>query len=79
MNDSRQAETQVKVSRSIRTSEQRVGALLRVISLLCVIVGGTFAYFISQTQLIPQLVPIFYFMAALLIFVGIVVLVAKYE
>ncbi|MDG6997778.1 MAG: hypothetical protein JRN15_01540 [Nitrososphaerota archaeon] len=67
------------MSRSLKTSQERISALLRVISLLCIVLGGTFAYFIYQTTLIPQLVPIFYFMAGLLIFVGVVVLIAKYE
>ncbi len=64
---------------SLKTSQQRINALLRVVALLCIILGGTFAYFIYQTVLIPQLVPIFYFMAALLIFVGATVLIARYE
>ena len=67
------------MSRSLKTSQERISALLRVISLLCIVLGGTFAYFIYQTTLIPQLAPIFYFMAGLLIFVGVVVLIAKYE
>ncbi|MHB8566019.1 MAG: hypothetical protein ACYC7D_02730 [Nitrososphaerales archaeon] len=64
---------------SFKNIQQRIGALLRVISLLCIIFGGLFAYFISQTSLIPQLVPILYFLAALLIFVGATVLIAKFE
>jgi hypothetical protein len=66
------------MSKSLKTSQQRIDALLRVISLLCIISGGVFVYEIAQTSLIPQLVPIFYFMAALLIFVGFVVLISKY-
>jgi len=41
--------------------------------------GGVFAYDIYQTTLIPQLVPIFYFMAALMIFVGAVVLISRFD
>ena len=67
------------MSGSFKTSQQRVSALLRVISLFCIILGGSFAYFIYQTTLIPQLVPIFYFLAALMIFVGFIVLIAKYD
>jgi hypothetical protein len=66
------------LAKTLKTSQQRIDALLRVIALLCIISGGVFAYEIAQTTLIPQLVPIFYFMAALLIFVGLVVLVAKF-
>ncbi|MCL5068245.1 MAG: hypothetical protein M1368_07825 [Thaumarchaeota archaeon] len=40
---------------------------------------AVFVYFISQTTLIPQLIPIFYFMAGLLIFAGATMLIAKYE
>lgn len=67
------------MSRTLRTSRERISALLRIISLMTIVLGGVFAYYISQTTLIPQLVPEFYFMAALLIFVGIVVLIAKFE
>ena len=52
--------------------------MLRVIALVCIALGGVFAYYISQTLLIPQLVPIFYFMSALMIFVGAVVLIARF-
>ena len=64
---------------ALKTSQQRISALLRVIAFFCIIMGGAFAYFISKATLIPQLVPIFYFLAALLIFVGFVVLIAKYD
>ncbi len=64
---------------SFKNTQQRISALLRVIALLCIIFGGLFAYFISQTVLIPQLVPILYFLAGLLIFVGATVLIAKFE
>ena len=67
------------MSRALRTSRERISALLRIISLMCIALGGVFAYYISQTSLIPQLVPEFYFMAGLLIFVGFVVLIAKFE
>ena len=69
----------IKMSRTLRNAQQRIDALLRVISILCIILGGVFAYFISTTTLIPQLVPIFYFMAGLMIFVGAAVLIARYE
>lgn len=64
---------------SISTAHERVDALIRVISLVCIIMGAVFVYFISQTTLIPQLIPIFYFMAGLLIFAGATMLIAKYE
>ena len=65
------------MSAALETSKSRVDALIRVMGLVCIILGGVFVYFIFQTQLIPQLVPIFYFMAATLIFAGFVVLIAR--
>ena len=65
------------MSGTLATSQARMDAVIRVLGLVCVIVGAVFAYFISQTTLIPQLVPIFYFMAATLIFAGVVVLIAR--
>ena len=67
------------MSKALSTSQQRISALLRVIALVCIMLGGVFAYDIYQTTLIPQLVPIFYFMAALMIFVGAVVLIARFD
>jgi hypothetical protein len=67
------------MSKALSTSQQRISALLRVIALICIMLGGVFAYDIYQTALIPQLVPIFYFMAALMIFVGAVVLISRFD
>jgi hypothetical protein len=67
------------MAKALKTSQQRIDAMLRVIGLVCIVIGGVFAYFITQTALIPQLYPIFYFMAALLIFAGIVVVIARFE
>jgi hypothetical protein len=67
------------MSKALKTSQQRIDAMLRVMALVCIVIGGVFAYFISITSLIPQLYPIFYFMAALLIFAGAAVLVARFE
>jgi hypothetical protein len=67
------------MSKALSNSQQRISALLRVIALVCILLGGVFAYDIYQTTLIPQLVPMFYFMAALMIFVGAVVLIARFD
>jgi hypothetical protein len=67
------------MSKALSNTQQRISALLRVIALVCILLGGVFAYDISQTVLIPQLIPIFYFMAALMIFVGVVVLIARFD
>jgi hypothetical protein len=67
------------MSKALSNSQQRISALLRVIGLICILLGGVFAYAIYQTVLIPQLVPIFYFMAALMIFVGAIVVIARFD
>jgi len=67
------------MSKALSNTQQRISALLRVISIVCILIGGVFAYDISQTVLIPQLVPFFYFMAAMMIFVGAVVLIARFD
>lgn len=67
------------MSRALRTSRERISALLRVVSIVLIVMGGVFAYYVSETSLIPQLIPEFYFMAGLLIFTGLVVLIAKFE
>jgi hypothetical protein len=67
------------MAKALKTTQQRIDAMLRVMAIVCIVIGGVFAYFISQTALIPQLVPIFYFMAALLIFAGVAVLIARFE
>jgi hypothetical protein len=67
------------MSKSLANTQQRISALLRVFAIICVLLGVVFAADIYQTTLIPQLVPFFYFMAGLLIFVGIVVIIAKFD
>ncbi len=67
------------MSKALSNSQQRISAFLRVIAAICVLLGVVFAADIYETTLIPQLVPIFYFMAALMIFVGLVVLVARFD
>jgi cytochrome c-type biogenesis protein CcmH/NrfG len=69
----------MSVSKALSNSQQRISALLRVIALVCILLGVVFAVDIYQTVLIPQLVPIFYLMAALMIFTGLVVLIAKFD
>lgn len=67
------------MSKALSNTQQRISALLRVIALVCVLLGVVFAVDIYQTVLIPQLVPLFYFMAALMIFTGVVVLIARFD
>ena len=67
------------MSKALGNSQQRISALLRVIALVCILLGIVFAAYIDQTPLIPQLVPIFYFMAGLMIFVGVVVMISKFD
>jgi hypothetical protein len=67
------------MSKALGNSQQRISALLRVIALVCILLGVVFAFYISETALIPQLVPIFYFMAGLMIFVGALVMIARFD
>jgi hypothetical protein len=69
----------MSVSKTLSNTQQRISALLRVIGLVCILLGGVFTYDISQTVLIPQLVPFFYFMAALMIFTGVVVVISRFD
>jgi hypothetical protein len=67
------------LSKALSNTQQRISALLRVFAIIIVLLGVVFTADIYETVLIPQLVPFFYFMAALMIFVGLVVLIAKFE
>jgi hypothetical protein len=53
--------------------------MLRVLAIVCIIIGGLFVYYLVGATVIPQLVPIFYFMGGLLIFVGAVFLILRFE
>jgi hypothetical protein len=53
--------------------------MLRVLAVICIIIGGLFVYFVAGATLIPELVPIFYFMGGLLIFVGAAFLILRFE
>jgi hypothetical protein len=67
------------MSQSVQKTQLRIDAMLRVLALICVIIGGLFFYFAYEAALIPELVPIFYFMGGLLIFVGAVILIVRFE
>jgi peptidoglycan/LPS O-acetylase OafA/YrhL len=67
------------MSKALSNTQQRISAFLRVVAIVCILLGVVFAADIYQTVLIPQLVPFFYFMAALMIFVGFIVLIARFD
>lgn len=67
------------MSHTVQTAQQRINAMLRVLALVCVIIGALFVYYVYSATLIPQLIPIFYFMGGLLIFVGATFLILRFE
>jgi hypothetical protein len=67
------------MSKALSNTQQRISAFLRVIALVCILLGVVFTVDIYETVLIPQLIPIFYFMAALLIFTGVIVLISRFD
>jgi hypothetical protein len=68
---------------SLSTQESRVGALIRLSGLLVFILGVAMLYFTyseaSKGNLVPQIVPVFYLVAALLAIVGFVAVIAKFK
>lgn len=66
-----------------KTQESRVGALIRLVGFLVFALGAALAYFTSveagAANIVPQIVPVFYLIAALLIFFGLLAMVAKFR
>ncbi len=66
-----------------KTQESRVGALVRLVGFLVFALGATLAYFTyvegAAATIVPQIVPVFYFIAALLILVGFLAMVSKFR
>jgi len=66
-----------------KTQESRVGALVRLVGFLVFSLGATLAYFTyvegAAATIVPQVVPVFYFIAALLILVGFLAMVSKFR
>ena len=68
---------------TLNTQESRVNVLLRLVGFVFLAMGGAMTYLTyseaSQANIVPQIVPVFYLVAALLIIVGLVATIAKYR
>jgi len=66
-----------------KTQESRVDALVRLVGFLVFALGAALAYFTyveaAAATLVPQIVPVFYLISALMIFFGLLALVAKFR
>ncbi len=66
-----------------KTQESRVDALVRLVGFLVFALGATLAYFTyvegAAATIVPQVVPVFYLVAALLILVGFLAMVSKFR
>jgi len=63
--------------------ESRVSALIRLVGFLVFALGATLAYFTyveaGAATVVPQIVPVFYVIAALLIFFGLLAMISKFR
>jgi hypothetical protein len=68
---------------SVNKQESRVDALIRITGLIFVALGGYLGYITyleaGNGDLVPQIVPVFYMVAALILFAGLVAIIAKYK
>jgi hypothetical protein len=68
---------------SLDASGSRVNVMLRLIGAVMVGLGATLTYLTyqaaAQANLVPQIVPVFYLGAILLILIGVVAITAKYK
>jgi hypothetical protein len=68
---------------TLNTQESRVNVLLRLVGLIILALGGAMTYLTyvegSQASIVPQIVPVFYLIALLLMIVGIIAVVTKYK
>ena len=66
-----------------KTQESRVDALVRLVGFLVFALGATLAYFTyieaAAASIVPQIVPVFYLIAVLLLFLGLLAMVAKFR
>ncbi len=67
----------------INKQESRVDALVRLVGFLVFALGAALSYFTyieaGAANIVPQIVPVFYLIAALLIFFGLLAMVAKFR
>jgi hypothetical protein len=68
---------------SLDAEGSRVSMMIRLIGLVFLGLGATLTYFTYvgavQASIVPQIVPVFYLGAVLLMIVGFVALIAKYK
>ncbi|TLY14814.1 MAG: hypothetical protein E6K86_07460 [Thaumarchaeota archaeon] len=66
-----------------KTQQSRVDALVRLVGFLVFALGGTLAYFTyieaAAAGIVPQIVPVFYLIATLLLFFGLLAMAAKFR
>ena len=68
---------------TINPDDSRVNVLLRLVGLLFLAIGALLTYFTyaetANADLVPDLVPVFYLCAGILIVSGLTAMVAKYK
>ena len=68
---------------SLEAPAARVSMIIRLVGIVILALGVVLTYFTyseaAAAALVPQIVPVFYLGAGLLIIVGFVALIAKYE
>ncbi len=68
---------------TLNTQESRVNVLLRLVGLVILALGGAMTYLTymegSNANIVPQILPVFYLIALLLMIVGIVAVIAKFK
>jgi hypothetical protein len=68
---------------SVNTQESRVNVFLRLVGLIVLGFGAALMYLTyseaAQANLVPQITPVFYLGSGLLMIVGALALIAKYE
>ncbi len=66
-----------------KTQESRVDALVRLVGFLVFALGAALTYFTyieaAAADIVPQIAPVFYLIAALLLFFGLLAMVAKFR
>ena len=66
-----------------KTQQSRVDALVRLVGFLVFALGATLAYFTyieaAAAGIVPQIVPVFYLIAVLLLFFGLLAIFAKFR
>ncbi len=68
---------------TLKTQESRVGALIRLAGLFVFALGAATAYLTyneaAQANIVPQVVPVFYLVAGVLILVGFLAMISRFK